>query len=86
MIDVKNILELATLPAQINNATAIGSAESAIITTVAEQLKDSFAKSGKTTDIKSERELLSLYKEECAVFGEKPSRDGYTAWKNTRTV
>ena len=79
-MNIGNILEMATLPSQIQSATAMGGAEAEIVTTVAEQLKESFKGQQKTVGIKEKRELLGLYKDECSAFGEKATREGFTKW------
>ena len=61
--NLNGIIEMATLPSKIAQATAIGGVETEIVQSVAGQLKDSFKSQNQTANIKTVREKLQALKE-----------------------
>ena len=83
MIDIKNLLELASLPSQMRVQSSIGDATASIVESVSDQVKQQAPLTMKSANAKADQDMLSLYMAECKAFKEKASRKGYEAFKAT---
>ena len=81
MIDIKNLLDLASLPSQMRIQSSIGDATAGIVEAIAKQVQQQSPLSLKSASAKADKDLLALYEAECTVFGETTDRAGYETFK-----